>query len=58
MKATVGFGICAELAAFRICLPRILQICLQTFGVIVGIDEIIARVIGRVDVNHLDFAKV
>ena len=30
----------------------------EAFGIVVGIDEVVASVVWRVDVNHLDLAKV
>ena len=35
-----------------------MQVGLQTLSEVVGIDELVARIVGRVDVNHLHLAEV
>jgi hypothetical protein len=58
MESTACFGISRELPSLSINLTRVLQIGLEAFCVIVRINEVIARVVRRVNVNHLDFAKI
>ena len=58
MKAAVGVGVRAELAAFGINLAGILQIGLQGLAVVVRVDEVVAGVVGRIDIDHLDLAQV
>src|SRR5665213_3006682 len=58
METTSSFGVRTELLAFRINLPRVLQIRLQTLCIVVGIDKIIAGVVRRIDVDEFDFAVV
>ena len=55
--AFVG-GVGGEGAAFGVLEAGVLQVGVEAFAVVVGIDEFLAGVIGRVDVNHLDLAVV
>ena len=58
VEAAVGLGVGAELAALGVHLAGVLQVGLQALGVVVGVDEVVAGVVGRVDVDHLDLAQV
>ena len=58
MEATVGVGVGAEAVALVVNLPGVLQVGQQALGVVVGVDEVVAGVVGRVDVDHLDLAQV
>ncbi len=59
MKATVSLGIGAKLTTFGVHLTAVLQVSLvEISAIIVGVDEVIAGVIRRVDVNQLDLAEI
>ena len=58
MEASVSLGVGAKFVTFRVGLTRIFQIGLEALRVIIRIDEIIAGVIGWIDVNYLDLAKI
>ena len=58
VEAAVGLGVGAELLALGVHLPGVFQVGLQALGVVVGVDEVVAGVVGRVDVDHLDLAQV
>ena len=58
MEASISLGVCAELLALRINLSSVLQVRLQALGVVVRIDEVVPRVIGRVNVDHLDLSQI
>lgn len=49
--ARFGFAISGELSG-------LLEVVFEVVGVVVFIDEILAGVIGRVDIYHFDFARV
>lgn len=54
MVAASGFGVGADLFVTFIDLLAKLEIVLQPFLKVVGLDEIFAGVVRRVDINHLD----
>ena len=58
MKAAIAFGVCHHTVAFFIILTAIIHIFRRTLGKIVLIDKIIACVIGRINVDHLDLAQI
>ena len=58
VEAAICFGIRAELLPLGVHLPRVLQVGLQAFGVVVGVDKIIAGIIRGINVDHLDLAEI
>jgi hypothetical protein len=58
VEAAVGVGVGAEAMAFSVDLPGVLEVGLQALSVVVGVDEVVAGVVGRVDIDHLDLAQV
>ena len=58
MKPPVRFGVASKLAAFVVDLPCVLKVRVEAFRVVVRIDEVVACVVRRVDVDHLHLAKV
>ena len=58
MKPAIGIRIAAESLALFSGLPGVLQIGLQAFAVVVGVDELIARVVWWVNVDHLHLANI
>ena len=57
VKPPAGIGIAADLAA-TIGLPREFQVVLDVVLEVVRVDEVLARVVRRVDVDELDLAGV
>ena len=58
VEASVGFGICAEFSSACIHLPRVGEVGIQALGVVIRVDELIAGIVGWVDVDHLHLAQV
>ena len=58
MESPIAFAILHQPVPFFIPLAAVLGILLHTLGKIIFIDEIIASVVGRIDVDHLYFAQV
>ena len=58
MEATISICVRAKLPAFSVHLPGVGQIGLQRLSVVVRVDEVVAGVVGRVDVDHLDLAQI
>ncbi len=58
MVAAAGFGVAGQQVALGVHLAGLLQVSPPRLAVIVLVDEIVARVVGRVDVDHLDCPKV
>ena len=36
-------------------MPRIFKVSIKVFGVIIGVNKIIARIIRRINIDHFDF---
>ncbi len=58
MESPAGLGVGALPDALLAHLPRIAQVVVQPLAVVVGVDELVAGVVRRVDVDHLDLAVV
>ncbi len=58
MVPTAGVLVGAGGGAVIIQLPGVAQVIVQPFAVVVGIDEFVAGVVGRVDVDHFDAAVI
>ena len=58
MKAAIAFGVGHHAVAFFIILTAIIHIVRRTLGKIVLIDKIIAGVVRRINVDHLDLAQI
>ena len=58
MEAPGGISVGAELAALGVHLPGVFQIGPQGFAVVVGVNEVVAGVVGRVYINHLHLAQI
>jgi hypothetical protein len=58
MEASIRLRVCAELSPFGVNLPGVLQLGLQALGVVIRVDEVVSRVVGGIDVDHLDLAQI
>ena len=58
MEASVGLGVGDESSAGFVLLGGLEEVVLHAVGEVVVVDEVVARVVGRVDVDHLDLAEV
>ena len=58
MVAPAGLGVAGEDVALGVDLARLLQVGLERLAVVVLVDEVVAGVVGRVDVDHLDLAHI
>ncbi|MDP1992867.1 MAG: hypothetical protein Q8K00_17785 [Syntrophales bacterium] len=58
MKPAVRFCVRGIFPSLVVDLPRIAEIGVQAFAVIVGIDEIVSRVVGGIDFDNLDLPEV
>ena len=58
MKSSVALSILNKPVSFLIYLAAVISIIFRTFRKIIFIDEIIPRVIRRIDVNHLHFSEI
>ena len=58
MKAAIGFGVGDHAVAGFVFLVGALEITGGVFTKIVVVDEFLAGVVGRVDINHLDLAQI
>lgn len=58
MEAAVGLGVGDEAAAFLVVVAALRVVVGLRLREIVVVDEVVARVVGRVDVDHLDLAGV
>lgn len=58
MEPSVRLSVCAKLLTSSINLSSVFQISLQAFRVIVRVNEVISRVVGRVYIDHFNFTKV
>ena len=58
VKTTAGLGIGRLLDPLFAHLPGVAQIILEPFAVVIGIDEFVAGVVRRVDIDHLDLAVI
>lgn len=58
MEPPIAFAVLHQPVPFFIPLAAVLGILPHTLGKIVFIDEIIAGVVGRIDVDHLYLAQV
>ena len=58
MEAAIAFGVCDKAVAFLVKLAAVGQIFIGTLGKIIFIHKVIAGIIRRVDVDHLDLAQV
>ncbi|MFA5182444.1 MAG: hypothetical protein WC405_14075 [Syntrophales bacterium] len=58
MEPTVRFGIRGVFPAFVVDLSRVAEVGVEIFTVVVGIDEIVSRVVRGIDVDHLDLPEI
>ena len=58
MEAAGGFGVGADLAALAVHLAGEFEVVLDVVLEVVGIDEVLAGVVGRVDVDELHLPGV
>ena len=58
MESAVGFGILNKAVALLVELTASIHVCICAFGKIVLINEVVSRVIGRIDIDHLDLAHI
>ena len=58
MKASIAFGVLYHTITFFIVLAAIFHVIPCVLFEIISIDKIFARVVRRVNVNHLDLAKI
>lgn len=58
MEPSIVFGICYQMVSNIILLPAILNIVISRLYKIILVHEVIAGVIRRIDINHLDLTKV
>ena len=58
VEAAVGFGVGGEFLSFVVDLSGTAEVVFEGFGEVVVVDEVVAGVVGRVDVDHLDAAGV
>src|ERR1700733_636957 len=58
MEAPICLGIRGESLPRDIYLTCVFKVGLQTLGVVVWVNEVLACVIRRVDINHLNFSKI
>ena len=58
MEAAVALGVGHKAVALLVLLPAVVNIVAGGLGEVVVIHEVVARVVGRVNVNHLHLAEV
>ena len=58
MKATIAFGVGHHAVAFFVILAAVSHVILGALCKIILIDKVIACIIGRVNVDHLDLAQI
>ncbi|MFA4915156.1 MAG: hypothetical protein WC560_00615 [Syntrophales bacterium] len=58
MESTVRFRVRGVFPSLVVNLSGVAEIGVQTFAVIIRIDEIVACVVGGIDVDHLDLAEI
>jgi hypothetical protein len=58
VMASAALGVRHQHAAYLVGLTGGEQVVVQRLGEVVALDEIVARVVGRVDVDHLDAGGV
>ena len=58
MEATVAFGVGNETVALLVKLSRVGEVFGRRLRKVILIDKIIARIVGRVDVNHLHLVEI
>jgi hypothetical protein len=58
MEAAVGFGVGCQALAGLATLTAGLEVGVRVGGKVVAINKVVARVVGRVDVDKLDLAEV
>ena len=58
MKTTIALRIGHKPVAFFVILTAVSHIFVSTLGKVVLIDKIVAGVVGRININHLDLAKI
>lgn len=58
MESSIAFTILHHTISFFVGLPTITCIFGSTLREVIFIDEVVACIIGWIDVNHLDLAKI
>ena len=58
MKTAIAFGVCHHAVAFFVILAAVFHVILGALCKVVLIDKIIAGVVRRVNVDHLDLAQI
>jgi hypothetical protein len=58
VKSPICVAVRAKFAPFTVHLPGVFQVGLQALGIVVGVNEVVAGVVRRVNVDHLHFAEV
>ena len=58
MKAAIAFGVCHHTVAFFIVLAAVSHVILGALCKVILIDKVIARIVRRINVDHLDFAQI
>src|SRR5437879_3774665 len=58
MKSPAGLGIGNEKIAFRIPLPSNFEVCIQGVREVIRINEVVAGVVGGIDEDYVDLAKI
>ena len=58
MKAAIAFGVCHHTVAFFVILAAVSHVILGALCKVVLIDKIIAGVVRRVNVDHLNLAQI
>ena len=58
MEAAIALGVLHHAVALRVELPAVGKVFVRTLGEVVLIHEVVSRVVGRIDVDHLDLAEV
>ena len=58
MKAAIAFGVCHHTVAFFIVLAAVAHVILSALCKIILVDKVIARIVWRINVDHLDLAQI
>ena len=58
MEAAVAFGVCHHAVAFFVILTAVAHVILSALCKVILINKVIARIVRRVNVNHLDLAQI
>ena len=58
MEATVALGVLHHAIAVLVVLPAVSKVLICALGKVILVYKVVARIVRRINVDHLDFAEI